>query len=147
LTGLSALYPEGMGKNGSGEVKAAGGVVVKQCKKGPKIILVHRPSYDDWSLPKGKLDEGESFEQGALREVEEETGLVCELGRELSPVRYHDKKGRPKVVRYWQMTPLSGDFKKNDEVDEIRWVSPAKAGKALDYEHDRLLVAELFDED
>ncbi len=134
-----------MGKGAKDEVKAAGGVVVRQGKKGPKIIMVHRPSYDDWSLPKGKLDDEESFEEGALREVEEETGLVCELGRELSPVRYQDKKGRPKVVRYWEMKPLSGSFKENDEVDEIRWVSPGKARKELDYEHDRLLVAELFD--
>ena len=111
------------------------------------MLLVHRPAYDDWTFPKGKLERGETEEECALREVEEETGLVCELGRELSPVRYHDKKGRPKVVRYWQMTPVSGDFKKNDEVDEIRWVSPAKAGRTLDYEHDRQLVAELFDED
>lgn len=136
-----------MGNGGKEEVRAAGGVVVREGRKGPKIVLVHRPSYDDWSLPKGKLEEGESFEEGALREVEEETGLVCELGRELSPVRYDDRKGRPKVVRYWEMRTLSGEFKESHEVDEMRWLSPAKASKALDYEHDRKLVAELFAQD
>ena len=144
MSGLPSLYSEGMGKEDKDEVRAAGGVVVRQGKKGPKIVIVHRPRYDDWSLPKGKLDGDESFEEGALREVKEETGLVCELGRELSPVRYRDKKGRPKVVRYWEMRPTKGDFKENDEVDEIRWLSPSKAAKALDYGHDRQLVAELF---
>ena len=134
-----------MGKEKGGkEIKAAGGVVLRDCKKGPKLALVHRPRYDDWSLPKGKLEKGESFEEGALREVEEETGLSCELGRELSPVRYRDRKGRSKLVRYWEMRPLGGEFEVNDEVDELRWVSPAKAGKLLDYAHDRELVAELF---
>ena len=126
------------------EIQAAGGVVMRDCKKGPKLALVHRPRYDDWSLPKGKLEKGESFEEGALREVEEETGLSCELGRELSPVRYRDRKGRNKVVRYWEMRPLKGEFEVNDEVDELRWVSPAKADKLLDYKHDRVLVAEVF---
>ena len=126
------------------EIRAAGGVVMRDSKKGPKLALVHRPRYDDWSLPKGKLEKGESFEEGALREVEEETGLSCELGRELSPVRYRDRKGRSKVVRYWEMRPLKGEFEVNDEVDELRWVSPNKAGKLLDYEHDRVLVAEVF---
>jgi 8-oxo-dGTP diphosphatase len=125
------------------EVRAAGGVVVRECKKGPKLALVHRPHYDDWSLPKGKLEKGESFEEGALREVEEETGLRCKLGAELSPVRYRDRKGRRKLVRYWEMRPVKGEFSANDEVDELRWVTPAKAGKLLDYEHDRELVAEV----
>jgi len=131
------------GKASKPEVHAAGGVVVREGKKGQKVALIHRPRYDDWSLPKGKLEEGESFEEGALREVEEETGLACELGRELSPARYRDRKGRRKVVRYWEMRALSGKFAVNDEVDELRWVSPAKARKLLDYEHDRQLVAEL----
>ena len=129
------------------EVRAAGGLVLRDCKKGPKLALVHRPRYDDWSLPKGKLEKGETFEEGALREVEEETGLSCELGRELSPARYRDRKGRSKIVRYWEMRPVGGEFKKNDEVDELRWVSPSKAEKLLDYEHDRALVAEVFERD
>ncbi len=130
-------------RNAETEVRAAGGVVVRVAKKGPKVAVVHRPRYDDWSLPKGKLEEGESFEDGALREVEEETGLTCELRRELSPASYRDRKGRRKVVRYWEMEVVGGGFEINDEVDELRWVSPAKARKLLDYEHDRDLVAEV----
>ena len=131
------------GKKSKDEVRAAGGVVVRDGKEGPELALVHRPRYDDWSLPKGKLEKDESFRDGALREVEEETGLSCELGAELSPVRYRDRKGRRKVVRYWEMRATGGKFKENDEVDEVRWVSPKQAVELLDYEHDRKLVSEL----
>ncbi len=127
------------------EVRAAGGMVIRSGKSGPEVALVHRPHYDDWSLPKGKLEADETFKAGALREVEEETGLTCELGDELEPVRYRDRKGRRKIVRYWRMHPLKGEFAVSDEVDELRWVSPKKARKLLDYEHDRRLVAGLID--
>ena len=125
------------------EVRAAGGLVVREGKKGPELAVVHRPRYDDWSLPKGKLDGDESFKQAALREVEEETGFRCELEEELRPVRYRDRKGRSKVVRYWRMRPVEGSFRENDEVDELRWLSPKKAIALLDYDHDRELVQEL----
>ena len=92
------------------EVKAAGGVVWRRAGDTIAIAVAHRPRYDDWSLPKGKLDEGESWEDGALREVEEETGMRCELGRELDPVTYRDRKGRLKLVRWWEMTPVGGEF-------------------------------------
>lgn len=124
------------------QVKAAGGVVIRKGEDGPELALVHRPQYDDWSLPKGKLDDGESFEDGALREVEEETGFRCELGKELSPARYRDRKGRKKIVRYWLMKPLNGEFEVNDEVDELRWLSPKKARRLLDFAHDKDLVDE-----
>src|SRR5215212_1239379 len=104
------------------EVQAAGGVVWRRGDHGLEIAVVHRPRYDDWSLPKGKLDAGETFEQAALREVEEETGLRCRLGRELGETRYRDRKDRPKVVRYWVMEDAEGEFEPNDEVDELRWV-------------------------
>ena len=122
-------------------VEAAGGVVVDA---DGLVCLVHRPRYDDWSLPKGKLDAGETFEQAALREVEEETGLVCELGDELDATEYQDRKGRPKIVRYWRMSVVeSPEFDPNDEVDEIQWVAPAEAVTLLTYEHDRELVSSL----
>jgi 8-oxo-dGTP diphosphatase len=124
------------------EVKAGGGVVVRPGEDGPCVALVHRPKYDDWSFPKGKLDRGESFEDGALREVEEEIGLRCRLGRELSPTTYHDSKGRSKVVRYWLMEPLEGEFAPSGEVDEMRWLPVADADTLLSYDHDRVLLRE-----
>jgi 8-oxo-dGTP diphosphatase len=120
-------------------VKAAGGAVVRN----GQVALVHRPKYDDWTLPKGKLDPGESFEQAALREVEEETGLRCRLGRQLPSSKYVDRKGRRKVVRYWQMEPLEGEFAPNKEVDELRWADPAEARELLSYERDREVLAAL----
>lgn len=130
---------------GGKQVRAAGGLLVRECKEGGvEVALVHRPRYDDWSLPKGKLEGDESFKEGALREVEEETGFVCELGDELSEASYRDRKGRRKIVRYWQMRALEGSFKVNDEVDELCWLPPKKARKRLDYEHDRRLVEELI---
>jgi 8-oxo-dGTP diphosphatase len=123
-------------------VRAAGGLVVREADGREQLAIVHRPRYDDWSLPKGKLAEGEEWSAAALREVEEETGLRCELGPELAPARYRDRKGRDKVVRWWLMRPAAGDFAPNDEVDELRWLEPERAIELLDYEHDRELVRE-----
>jgi 8-oxo-dGTP diphosphatase len=123
------------------EVKAAGGVVWRRAGDGVEIVVVHRPRYDDWSLPKGKLDKGETWEQAALREVEEEVGLRCRLGDELEAVSYEDRKGRAKVVRYWLMEPEDDPgFEPNDEVDEIRWLPPGDAAAELSYPHDAELV-------
>jgi 8-oxo-dGTP diphosphatase len=123
------------------EVKASGGVVWRRGERGLEVVVVHRPRYDDWSLPKGKLDPGEGWEQAALREVEEEVGLRCRLGDELPAVGYTDHKGRDKVVRYWLMEP-EGDppFEPNEEVDEMRWLTPDEAGGALSYPRDGELV-------
>ncbi|MEA2441248.1 MAG: 8-oxo-dGTP diphosphatase [Thermoleophilaceae bacterium] len=121
------------------EVLAAGGLVLRD----GEVAVVHRPRYDDWSLPKGKLDEGEDFEQAALREVEEETGLRCRLGRVLGDATYRDRKDRLKLVRYFEMQPESGDFTPNDEVDELHWLPPFEAGEKLTYDFDRELVAKL----
>jgi 8-oxo-dGTP diphosphatase len=126
-------------------VRAAGGVVLRDGPEGPEVAIVHRPRYDDWSLPKGKLDGGEQWDECALREVEEETGLRCVLGDELEPVRYRDRKQRPKLVRFWSMRALdpTSEFSANDEVDELRWLSLESAAELLDYPHDRELITAL----
>jgi 8-oxo-dGTP diphosphatase len=125
-------------------IEAAGGVVWRRSSKDQvKVLLVHRPAYDDWSFPKGKLDPGETHRRAARREVLEETGLECTLGEELDEVRYRDRKGRPKRVRYWAMEVVSGAFEPNDEVDEVRWVTRAEAARLLSYEWDARLVATL----
>jgi 8-oxo-dGTP diphosphatase len=126
------------------EVKASGGIVWRRRPDGgAELVVVHRPRYDDWSLPKGKLDPGETWEQAALREVEEEVGLRARLGDELPPVFYRDHKGRDKAVRYWLMQPEAGDaapFTPNDEVDQMRWVDFEAAADVLTYPHDAELV-------
>src|SRR3954471_24231028 len=102
-------------------VRAAGGLVIGD---DGRIAVVHRPRYDDWSLPKGKLEPGETWEDAALREVHEETGVAARLDDLLGDEHYTDNKGRPKTVRWWRMTPLqTPPFTPNDEVDEIRWLA------------------------
>lgn len=125
-------------------VRAAGGVVFRRNSAGiGEVLLVHRPRYDDWSFPKGKLNPGESYEKCALREVSEETGLRCKLLDELEGTTYIDKNGRPKVVRYWAMKPLGGHFKPNEEVDAAEWLDISSALDRLTYDHDRELVGSL----
>jgi 8-oxo-dGTP diphosphatase len=122
------------------QVRAAGGVVVDQ--EG-RIALIHRPRYEDWSLPKGKLTGDEDYIDAAVREVQEETSLVCRPIAELSSHEYVDRKGRPKVVRWWRMEIVERPpFRVNDEVDELRWATPDEAEVMLTYEHDRELVRE-----
>ncbi len=124
------------------QVKAAGCVVHRGGADGLEVAIIHRPRYDDWSLPKGKLDPGESWAEAAVREVEEEIGVRGELGDELEPVRYRDHKGRDKVVRYWLMeaTEPAAAFSANDEVDELEWVPVEEALARLSYDVDRETV-------
>ncbi|MFE0458646.1 NUDIX hydrolase [Kitasatospora sp. NPDC058965] len=111
----------------------------------PRIALIHRPKYDDWSLPKGKLQAGETPWQAALREVEEETGLVCRLIAPL-PAQHYLAQGRPKEVRYWSAVPVSGEFRANREVDRMKWLKPAKARAKLTHDRDRLLIDALLEQ-
>jgi 8-oxo-dGTP pyrophosphatase MutT (NUDIX family) len=127
---------------GSEAVRAAGGVVWRPDATGIEVVVIHRPRYDDWSLPKGKLHPGEDDEAAALREVEEETGLRCELGPELPSTRYRDPRGRPKVVRFWAMRPLGGSLAPSPpETDEARWLPLAEAAALLTHEHEREVLA------
>ena len=115
-----------------GVVRACGGLILRD----GLVVVVHRPKYDDWSLPKGKAHPGESDEECALREIDEETGLQVQLGEELATTTYVDAKGRPKRVRWWRMTPLAGEFTPTEEVDELRWLTPVEARRLLTYSRD-----------
>jgi 8-oxo-(d)GTP phosphatase len=122
-------------------VQAAGGLLVRRRGGALQIALVHRPLHGDWSFPKGKLEEGETHEAAAQREVEEETGMACRLLRFVGHTEYTDRKGRPKVVAYWVMAAESGTFEVNEEVDELQWLGLPAAAALLSYERDRELLA------
>ena len=123
-------------------ILAAGGLVFRSDPDGAfRVLVVHRPRYDDWSLPKGKADPGETPELTAVREVEEETGVRADVIGPLAEVEYVVSSGRRKVVRYFAMRHRSADpFSPNDEVDEIRWLDPQEAASLVSYDHDRALM-------
>jgi 8-oxo-dGTP diphosphatase len=126
-------------------------VVWRRVPSGLEVVLVHRPAYDDWALPKGKTEAGETDEQAALREVREETGLSCRLGPELPSTTYADGEGRPKVVRYWAMTVVPGTFdvmagrlapepKARREIDDLYWAPVQEARRRLTYPRDVVVL-------
>ncbi len=116
---------------------AAGGVVHRHRPKwGIQYLLVHRPRYDDWSLPKGKLDDGESMADAAIRETHEETGYTCALGPEVGTIAYRTTAANHKAVRYWLMESERGRFRRNAEVDAVEWVGIEAARRLLSYERD-----------
>ncbi|MHB1138816.1 MAG: NUDIX hydrolase [Microthrixaceae bacterium] len=124
---------------------AAGGAVWRSAADGcVEVVVVHRPRYDDWSLPKGKTERDETAEQTALREVEEETGLRCRLGSELVTVRYETAKGEDKTVRWWAMTVEEDlGFVPGEEVDELRWVPLDAVEQLVTFDSDRDVVHSL----
>ena len=124
-------------------IRAAGGLVVREGEDGPEVLVVHRPRYDDWSFPKGKAEPGESDEDCAVREVAEETGLRCELVRELGSTSYEDSRGREKRVRYWLMQPVAGSLTFEHEVDAAVWSPVTEARTLLTYDRDQPLLDEL----
>jgi 8-oxo-dGTP diphosphatase len=136
----SVLWP----RKTRGIVQAAGGILLRELPDGGlEIAVIHRPGRQDWSLPKGKLDPGELLEDCALREVLEETGYRCRLLSFVGFTEYQDRRGRPKVVGYWAMEVIDGEFTVSEEVDDIRWLELDEAAQLLSYERDRVLVASL----
>ena len=127
--------------DGRDVVRAAGGIVVRAGGAGGwEVAVIHRPEQLDWTLPKGKIEPGETPTECALREVAEETGYRCHLGRFIGEVEYLDRRSRVKIVSYWLMQPIDGAFEPTLEVDELRWLSLGDAAQLLDYQHDRELL-------
>lgn len=123
-------------------IRAAGGIVHRFVAGGRvEIACIYRESRGDWTFPKGKLDPGETFEQAALREVVEETNMVCRVERFIGTTNYTHRKGKPKIVAYYLMTVDTGDFTPNDEVDELVWLPMEEVRGHLTWDRDQ----ELFD--
>lgn len=120
-------------------IPAAGGVVWRGERAAPEVAVVHRPRYDDWTLPKGKLHAGENELRCAVREVAEEVGSTVAVSRRLRSVRY-DVEGAPKTVSYWTMRHLGGEFDPDDEVDALKWLAPDAAAQVLSYDMDRTVL-------
>ena len=122
-------------------IRAAGGIVIRPLGSDFEVACIYRESRRDWSFPKGKLDDGETFEQAALREVWEETGMKCEVIRFVGTTNYTHRKGKPKIVAYYLMSVSTGDFAPNDEVDVLVWLPLEKVREHLTWDRDQ----ELFD--
>lgn len=137
-----SLDPSQLDPEGDVEVWAAGGMVRRVSERGKEILVVHRPRHEDWSLPKGKVDPGETLLDTAGREVREETGFVCELAEAVAVIRYRDAANRQKLVVYFDATVVEGTFQPNDEVDDIRWCTSSEAELLLTYPRDRRVVAD-----
>lgn len=129
----------------AGPIRAAGALLWRDGPDGPEFAVAHRPRYDDWSFPKGKLDRGEHMLRAAVREIEEETGLVPRLGRRLPTAKYRHGD-RPKRVEYWAARPVAeAAFTPNEEVDELAWLPAAEAEARLSYPHDADLLRAFLD--
>jgi 8-oxo-dGTP diphosphatase len=123
-------------------IRAAGGIVMREAAPGrTEIACIYRESRGDWTFPKGKLDAGESFEEAALREVHEETGMHCSIVRFVGTTNYTHRKGRPKIVAYYLMEVDRGEFAPNDEVDELVWLALETVAGHLTWDRDQELFA------
>jgi 8-oxo-dGTP diphosphatase len=125
-----------------GKIRAAGCLVYRHGEDGIEVLVAHRPRYDDWDFPKGKLEDGESELECAIRETEEETGYTGDIGDEL-PADHYVVRDRDKTVRWWLLRQTGGQFVENDEVDEVVWLSPDAAAKRLSYDHAQKLLTHL----
>ena len=122
-------------------ILGGGGLITRHNDGELEVLIVHRPKHLDWSLPAGKLDPGETLAECALREVYEETGYVCELGRELGMVDYRDRRDRARQVHYWEMDAIAGSFTPNQEVDAIAWVPLLESLNYFSNERDLKMVS------
>lgn len=129
--------------NERGEIRAAGGVILSGDHHPVQVLMVYRSAFRDWSIPKGKVKYGETDQDAALREVREETGLNCELGRELGAMHYLDRKGRSKVARYWAMLQVNGQLDANAEVSDFEWVALDEAARRATRSGDREFLEKL----
>lgn len=123
-------------------IEAAGGVVWKNTSSGPKLAIIHRRRYDDWSLPKGKRETGEQWHETAIREVFEETGCQVTLGKFIGSTSYLLKNySTPKIVLFWNMHTINETtFQPSPEVDRLKWVSPHKALKKLSFPNEQEII-------
>lgn len=122
-------------------IRAAGGIVFRRDDvAGISLACIYREARGDWTFPKGKLDPGESFEEAALREVREETGMLCRIVRFAGATNYTHRKGKPKVVAYYLMSANEGEFTPNDEVDQLVWVPLERVREYLTWERDQELL-------
>lgn len=128
-------------RNDQGQIRAAGGLVVRPRADGVDVLMVHRRQFGDWTIPRGKVTRGESDEAAAVREVAEETGLRCELGQEAGVMHYRDRRARDKQARYWLMVPRSGRFRATREVDRCEWMDIGAAAQAATRSGERDLLA------
>ena len=127
---------------GTDVIHAAGGIIVRaDDDAAAQVAVVWREGRGDWTFPKGKLDPGETYEGAACREVVEETGMSCRAVRFIGTTEYRHRKGRPKIVAYFLMTALEGEFAPNEEVDELRWCTVEEAERLLTWDRDRDLLA------
>ena len=121
-------------------IQAAGGVIWRDSLRGKEIAVVHRRRYDDWSLPKGKVEAGESWEKAAIREIKEETNCDARLG-DFAGCSCYSVKGRPKVVLFWHMTLINEQpFEPNSETDKLLWLTVKEALDRLSYPSEKALL-------